>query len=417
MRDKKIRITLLDILIYLSLTFLCMQFFTLYNNLPFCKFFDSLGLKHIFMIATVVVGFFSDLRHGKLKIIRFSYEIRMGVLAIVSLVVVSFVIMIFNGYGNYWVEQVYFLIIPLAFAYTVFKNDYSLKRFKSIINYLLVVSSILYTIFIIYTFFIQGKPLNFSFIQSESPFESEIAHFYLLMYIFYTFIGDTRGRIFSALFCVLAWKRISLICLILITIAGFMRLRNNRIKIGYIIAIAVIFSLIPFLNEYMLSSDFIHWFNEVTGLDFAQFSNFRYYALKAAIDAGLKSKGLGTFFNVKVPWYDHYEIINLHNDLMRLYLEVTIVGLFLYLLFTGAVARRKFSMFVILYLYIEMCGNHLIGNGGIPYWLMGYTLMFFFNSYDRDGLGNVFPADDSDKKRHRLKRHISVEKGKITIRK
>ena len=68
MQGKKIRISFLDILIYISLTFLCMQFFTLGNLIGFCKFFDSLGLKHIFMMLTVFVGFVSDLRKGKLSI-------------------------------------------------------------------------------------------------------------------------------------------------------------------------------------------------------------------------------------------------------------------------------------------------------------------------------------------------------------
>lgn len=417
MRDKKIRITLLDVLIYLSLTFLCMQFFTLYNNLPFCEFIDSLGLKHICMIGAVAVGFFSDLKQGKLKIKMFRYEIKMVILAILSLVLISFGYMAVNGYANYWISQVYFLVMPLWFAYTIFKNDFSVRRFKSIVNFLLVVTSILYSIFIVYTIVIEGKPIIFSYIESESPFESEVAHFYLLMYIFYTFIEDYRGRFVSAVFCVLAWKRLCLICLVLITIAGFMKLRNKRVKIGYIIVIAVIFSMYPMINEYMMTAEFGRWFSQTTGLNFVDFSNFRYYALKAAIDGGLSSKGLGTFFSVKVPWYGHFVKVSLHNDLMRLYLEVSIVGLFLYLLFTGAVARRRFSVFVILYLFMEMTSNHLVGNGGIPYWLLGYSLIFFFNLYDRDGMGNVFLADESDSGSKKLKRHISIKNGKISFRK
>ena len=132
MQGKKIRISFLDILIYISLTFLCMQFFTLGNLIGFCKFFDSLGLKHIFMMLTVFVGFVSDLRKGKLSIKTFTYEIKMVVIAIVSLVLISFVYMAFNGYANYWISQVYFLAIPLLFAYTIFKNDFSKQLFNKL---------------------------------------------------------------------------------------------------------------------------------------------------------------------------------------------------------------------------------------------------------------------------------------------
>ncbi|MBR2108661.1 MAG: hypothetical protein IJ932_01765 [Ruminococcus sp.] len=418
MHNKTIKVSLLDILIYLSLTFLCMQFFVSNSvKIGFCVFFDSLGIKHILMITTVIVGLFSDLKHGKLKIVKFSYEIKMALFAVISILVISFGYMAFNGFADYWISQVYFLILPLLFAYTIFKNDYSVKRFKSIVRYLLIVTSILYSVFIFDTIFFKDMELTFSFMKSTSPFESETAHFYLLIYIFYTFIEDKRGRLVSAFFCIMAWKRISLICLILITIAGFMKLRNKRVKIGYIIAIAVIFSIYPLINEYMMSAEFGRWFSDITGITFVDFSNFRYYALKATIDGGMKSHGLGTFFSVRVPWYGHYVNISLHNDIMRLYLEVSIVGLFLFLLFTGAIARRRFSMFVILYLFLEMTGNHLIGNGGIPYWLLVYSLLFFFNMYDRDGLGNVYRVEEYSDGNKRLKRHISIKNGKISFRK
>ena len=141
---KKIKISFLDVLIYISLTFLCMQFFTLVNPLGFCQFFDALGLKHIFMLLTVFVGFVSDLRKGKLNIKNFTYEIKMVVVAVISLVLISFIYMAFNGYANYWISQVYFFLIPLLFAYTVFKNDFSKQRFRQIVNFILVITSIYY---------------------------------------------------------------------------------------------------------------------------------------------------------------------------------------------------------------------------------------------------------------------------------
>ena len=418
MQGKKIRISFLDILIYISLTFLCMQFFTLGNLIGFCKFFDSLGLKHIFMMLTVFVGFVSDLRKGKLSIKTFTYEIKMVVIAIVSLVLISFVYMAFNGYANYWISQVYFLAIPLLFAYTIFKNDFSKQRFKKIINYILVITSIYYSIFMVSTLLSGENLLSFSYLNSTSPFESEIAHFYLLMYMFYTFNNNVAGRLVSAFFCIMAWKRLCLVCLVLVTIAGLMRIRNKRISKSYIIVLTIVFTILPLLTEYMLSPEFSKWFNEFTGLDFIKFTNFRYYSIQTAIKNSVASRGLGTFFSIKVPWYGHFVEINMHNDLVRLYLEVGVVGLVFFLLCTGLIARRRFSLFVIFYLFIEMAGSHLIGNGGIPYWMLGYSLIFYFNRFDRDGRGNVFPAMDTGSDSPRLFRgRISLNKSSIMIKK
>lgn len=418
MNNKKIRITFFDILVYLSLTFLCMQFFVSNNvKIRFCVFFDSLGIKHILMIAVIVFGFISDLKRGKLKIKMFSRELKLVLVAVAVMVVISFIYMFFNGFSNKWIEQVYFFVIPLFYAYSIFRNDYSAKRFKNIINYTLTVTSILYVIFIATEIFTNNAVFEFNFINSKGPFECEVAHFFLLMYIFYTFNQSYTGKIVSAVLCVLAWKRICLICLILITIAGLMRLRNKRVKIGYIIALAVIFTTFPLVTEYMLSPEFGQWFHNFMGMDYSEFSNFRYYTVSTALSGRIPNQGLGTFMIVRVPWYGGYVEANMHNDLMRLYLEVSIVGLFIYLLLTGFIVKRKFSLFVILYMYIEMSGNHLIGNGGIPYWFMAYSLVFYFNMYDRDGLGNVYLAESEDSRNKKLKRHISIKDGKISFRK
>lgn len=418
MLNKKIRITFFDILVYLSLTFLCMQFFVSNSvKVRFCVYFDSLGIKHIMMIAVIVVAFISDFKKTKLQIKRFSSEIKFVLTAVAIMVFISFVYMMFNGLSNKWVEQVYFFVIPLLYAYAIFRNDYSVKRFKSIIDYCLAITSVYYTIFIISQVVSGSVSLEFNYLKSTGPFECEVAHFYLLMYIFYTFNQNYKGRFVSAVFCVLAWKRLCLICLILITIAGFMRLRNKRIKIGYIIAMAVIFTVFPLITEYMLSAEFGQWFREFTGQEYTEFSNFRYYTVKTALAGNIPNRGLGTYLMIKVPWYGGFVMANMHNDLMRLYLEVSIVGLFLYLLFTGLTVKRRFSLFVILYLFIEMSGNHLIGNGGIPYWFLAYSLIFYFNMYDRDGMGNVFLAEKTDNKPNRLKGHVSIKNGKISIRK
>ena len=106
------------------------------------------------------------------------------------------------------------------------------------------------------------------------------------------------------------------------------------------------------------------------------------------------------------------------NVLVRLYPEVRLVGLVIYLLGTALIAKRRFSSFVIIYLFIEMSGSHLIGNGGIPYWMLGYSLVFYFNRYDRDGRGNVFPVEaEGVGNRTSLRKRVRIHDGKITLRK
>lgn len=416
MGNKKIRITFMDVLIYLTLTFLCMQFFVSNNKVQFFVFFDSLGIKHILMVATIIFGFLSDLNRGRLKIKAFSYEMKMVFIATFLLIIITFIYIAFNGLSFKWLSQVYFILAPLLFAYTVFRHDWSVERFKNILNFSLFIVSAYYVVYII-TRILSGAALSeFSFLKSHSPFENEVAHFFLLLYIFYTFNGNYKLRAVSAVFCILAWKRLCIIYLIFITIVGFMRMRNKRVKIGYMIGIAVFFTILGVLMQYTVSEEFGRWFNDFTGLDFVEFSNFRYYTIRKAASGEILSRGLGSFFSIKVPWYGHFVKISIHNDLLRLYLEVSVVGLFVYLLFTSIIAKRRFSMFVILYMFIELAGSHMLGNGGIPFWFMTYTLVFYFNRYERDGKGNIIPID-ADESNNRLKRHINIKNGKISIHK
>ncbi len=416
MGNKTIRITFLDVLIYLSLTFLCMQFFVNNYSVQLFVFFDSLGIKHILIVTTIIVGFISDLRKGRLRIKNFTFEMKCIFAAAISLIFITLIYMAFNGLANNWIVQIYFMLAPLLFAYTIFRNDWSVERFKHIINFSLFIVSVYYMVFIIQKI-VRGNAISeFSFIASKGPFENEVAHFYLLMYIFYTFNGNYKLRAVSAVFCILAWKRLCIIYLIFITIVGLMRTRNKRVKIGYMIGIALFFTILGVLMQYTVSEEFGRWFNDLTGLDFVDFSNFRYYTIRKAVSGEILSRGLGSFFTIRVPWYGHFVKGSIHNDLLRLYLEVSVVGLFIYLFFTSIIAKRRYSMFVILYMFIELAGSHMLGNGGIPFWFMTYTLVFYFNRYDRDGKGNIVPID-ADESNNRLKRHINIKNGKISIHK
>lgn len=417
MEKKTIRITFLDVLIYLTLAFLCMQFFVNNDRVRFFVFFDSLGIKHIMIVTTIVVGFLSDLRQGRLRIKNFTYEIKFVLAGTISLILITFIYMAFNGMANYWISQVYFILAPLFFAYTIFKNDWSVKRFKHIINFILFIVSVYYVVFIIHRIVTGGRLGSFSFLDSTAPFENEVAHFYLFMYIFYTFNGNYMGRFVSGLFCIIAWKRLCVIYFVFITIVGFMKLRNKKIKIGYMIGIAVFFTALGVFMQYAVSDEFVRWFNGLTGMDFADLSNFRYFTIRRALSGDIVSKGLGSFFSVRVPWYGYIVEASIHNDLLRLLLEVSVVGLFLYLAFTAVIAKRRYSMFVVLYIFIEMAGTHMMGNGGIPFWFMVYTLVFYFNRYNRDGLGNIYLIDDADNEKRRLRRRVSIKDGKISIRK
>ena len=252
------------------------------------------------------------------------------------------------------------------------------KDFEKIFDFFTYVLTVMYAVFILQRM-LSGSVLHFSFIRSESPFEMEIAHMFLLLYMFYTYAGRKRKRIVTALCCVLAWKRACLIYLILFTLLSRHIPKDKCVTKKYYIVTTVLFSLIPSLIQLILTRRFSDWFSVTFGIDFVTFMMFRFQTITAAFQSGIASRGLGTYLYVNVPWYGKYVHMNMHNDIVRMYLEVSVVGLATFLYGFSSITMNIYSFLVMLFMFMELAVSHLLGNGSIPFWVMAYALIFYFN--------------------------------------
>lgn len=386
------RINRSDIFNYPAIILLCIQFFL--GKIAICTAIDNTGLKHIFMILAVVYGFFPAIQRGIIYLKKYTYEIKRIFFTVSLLIVITIIYMLVNGFATYWIGQTYFFVAPILFVYVLFVNYGSAKRFRDIFDIFTYVLSFFYAIYIIQKI-LSGSGLQFSFVESESPFEMEIAHMYLLLYMFYTYIGKKRERILTFICCVLAWKRMCLVYLILFTILNYFIPKAKCVTKKYYITITVLFALIPSLIQLMMTEAFSTWFNETFGIDLVDFMQFRFQSITTAFQSDIASQGLGSFLYVDVPWYDGFVHMNIHNDIVRIYLELSIVGLVVFLYGFSSIAKNVYSFLVIVYMFIELAVSHFLGNGSIPFWVLAYALIFFFN-YDDTKYKSIKTLDTID---------------------
>ena len=371
-----IKIKKSDIFAYATIILFAIQFFS--NHIGICTFIDNTGLKHLCIVVAIMWGIILDLRPvGRFRLYTFNYEIIRIMSVLLALIFISFIYMAINGFATFWISETYFFIAPPLFVYVIFKKNYTLERFERFLNLFMNVITVLFFVFVVQRL-LSGRVLYFSFTESESPFELEIAHVFLLLYIFYTVIGNGKRRIITAICCILAWKRMCLVYLVVFTVLHW-KIKNKNVPQKYYVIITALFAVIPALMQIVLTDSFSAWFYNAFGIDLVDFMQFRFQSLTTAFQSGIKSQGLGTYLYVDVPWYGSYVHMNMHNDIVRLYLEVSIIGLVIFLYGMASIARNMYSFLVMVFMFIELAASHMLGNGSVPFWILAYSVIFCFN--------------------------------------
>ena len=228
--------------------------------------------------------------------------------------------------------------------------------------------------------------LSINFLNSYSPFEGELAFLSMLLVVYYSWKGERFKKIGSLVICFLSFKRITMIFSIFAFV--FMKaLRNktvNSLK-RYQWIIIAIFIAVPVAMNIICSDSFATFFHSMTGIDFNLFVKGRFLAMSVAFNDYQIAGGLGSvrvflseyfrnYFNTNIRTYD------LHCDIVRIYLECTILGLFSHVFAYVKSAKSPATLFLIFYILLECCVNHMFGGGRSLYWIVAYLIIYSFNN-------------------------------------
>lgn len=237
--------------------------------------------------------------------------------------------------------------------------------------------------------------LSIDFLDSYSPFESNIAYVSLMMTLYYKWEDNKLKMLISAMISFLSFKRLALLCLIAVLVLPVKRIKGNA-KLNRIQnMVIIIFCLIPVILQTVFSDSFEQYISGLIGMDLNAFMKGRFTAMQIAFENYPSAGGLGSlrmFLKNYYSWYTYTEklrSVDLHCDIVRFYLECTIVGL-LSLLYTYIKNAKTWKTFIVVVLILIMgLTTHVFGYGAVIYWIYYYLLIYYLNYDDEYQNGTV----------------------------
>lgn len=368
---------------------ICTFFFSQYaTGVPVLgSIFQAMERYKIKYILSFILAGMTLVGISKRKEFYYKREIALLFGNVFILVAVSVIYQVINGFhGDTFNEAMYF-IVPAILVFALVNHERgNIKKYIDFMFYLSWICFFTQMFDVATSTRIASGRIMIDFIDSYSPFESGLAFFAVVFVFFYTFTGEKRKRNFSFILCVLSLKRMSFIFSILFILIGK---RMANLKVNRLVCTAI-FCLIPFAFYLVCNDNVALEFYRITGLNLNQFMMGRFDFINLLVDNSTQIKyGLGSCRAFLSHYYQIYyntvglvDVYDPHNDILRFFLECTILGSFSlaashFFLTSG----KTCSTILLLYIFIECCFNHLFGAGNTAYWVLVYLVVFYIDGH------------------------------------
>ena len=391
MKRKKITINIIDFLFFscILLFFVCEYRTGILFIDKITSMLEEKKIKYLYVFFITIICFFTT-NFEKEK--AFYQEFIRYILGIFVLALISLFKQILNGFNSILINEIMYYITPLIFSFFIINRKNG--KIEKYIDYIFYIIIILFLTINIDNLFNVKKLLAIDFINSSSPFESGFAFYLIILLIYYTYKKDKLKAIVSFAICVLSLKRITFLFSIIFLI--FKNIIEKR-KVNYWILI-IAFLMVPILFNIVCNDTINSLFYDLTGMDFNVFLKGRFEFINLLFDSTEIKYGLGSCKLFLSNYYKEYysslgysgiaDIYDPHCDIVRFYLECTIIGsLALNYAFFKNAKNSNISTFITFYIFVESCFNHVFGSGNTVYWILVYLVIYYFNyEYNKSGI-------------------------------
>ena len=341
--------------------------------------FDFGNLKYAMAWCFSAIYFLGSGLYEKRRLRGIGKEYLLVFGGITFLFAITAILQMINGFNSYAINEAVYYYTPLIFI-IVYSQISEEQDVETILNYLFV----LYIIVFLKNFAGQLTLANLksiSFANSYSPFESELAFVFLIFECFYLYMGKRKNAIISLILCILRFKRISMLAAIVFFIFSKWIVVKKAVNKKIVIVTTVVFVLLPVLTCLMLNDTLEAWFYQTFHVTLNEITLTRSSRIEAVINSGQIKYGLGSVTTYLTKYLNalhgsNFSNRNLHNDLVKIYLECGILGsiVFTYIYMKAAsVSRMLFVM--MCYIFFECYFNHLFGAGSTDIWILIYLIM------------------------------------------
>lgn len=341
--------------------------------------FDFGNLKYAMAWCFSAIYFLGSGLYEKRRLRGIGKEYLLVFGGITFLFAITAILQMINGFNSYAINEAVYYYTPLIFI-IVYSQISEEQDVETILNYLFV----LYIIVFLKNFagqFTLANLKSISFANSYSPFESELAFVFLIFECFYLYMGKRKNAIISLILCILSFKRISMLAAIVFFIFSKWIVVKKAVNKKIVIVTTVVFVLLPVLTCLMLNDTLEAWFYQTFHVTLNEITLTRSSRIEAVINSGQIKYGLGSVTTYLTKYLNalhgsNFSNRNLHNDLVKIYLECGILGsiVFTYIYMKAAsVSRMLFVM--MCYIFFECYFNHLFGAGSTDIWILIYLIM------------------------------------------
>lgn len=313
----------------------------------------------------------------------FLSELKSAMIIVVSFFLISvFIQIIHNDFKFYVITELLYNIIPpvLAFFWINTTEEGEQKKYF----YIFFFKSLVYFVLSNFENFSIENIRKIDWNDSNSSiFESPLAHDFLFLEIVFLKLKNRKLAVVSFILCLLSFKRISFILAGVILAISFGKKKIDSKKLTTevnkkIIAFVFIIMVIsPFCIEWMSSMSGITFFSD-HGIDINKFSTGRVGLIKYVQNNIKYYNGYGStdYFMQNSSSKFIAELGSMHCDILKLYFEVTELGVIIYVYEMLKIAKKNKIIFVMLiYLFLEIVNSHFIDL------LSVWNIYFMFAAY------------------------------------
>lgn len=364
---------------------------------------DNAKIKYMLLFLTCLINIIAlGSSKGNTKFLpngKFKFEFSLYIKAILSLGVITLGYQICNGFKSYAISEILYLLTPLLFvALLVSVDSYNIPRMINALFYGIIVIFVLQNISILSI----KSILSIDFFNSYSPFESGLSGIMVIFNLFFLVNGNKKKSIVCCVISYITLKRISvLINLALLIFWPILeKAYKNKKLVKKLTKLAMIFFiLLPIGLEFFYSDKMADIISSKYHVDMNELTMDRYRRTNLV----LKNKkhivyGLGSTTDFITKYLSNgsdLENRNLHSDILRLYLECTIIGTIIvtYCYFKST-KNNLYAFILILNAFVDLIFNHnFLGAGNTGLWCIIYMVIFYINNYDEMDFYNIRNGD------------------------
>ncbi|WP_270332719.1 hypothetical protein [Streptococcus infantarius] len=303
-----------------------------------------------------------------------------------------------------------FFIVPL-FIYSLFLQVLAHSfSFQTIKDFLYILSPILYVYLIVeseeegnfdfyfnveffaatLTFLLRALPiltpsniLSISFLNSYSPFEGiGNADGFFVLFFYYAINKKKSMKWISFILLFLSFKRLHVVfAVMLIILQPFFEKNKDKKVNSLIFYLTIAFFLVsPSVLSLICNNNFENWFYKEFGMKLDAFTMGRVTTLNYVIDSNRTNLGLGSIsdFLAKARMINPYLADDLHNDIMRIYLEGTVVSLWLMVVnYFSLTKRNLYNYLMVLFAFLVMFSSHILTT--CIFWIFAFLFIMSNN--------------------------------------